>query len=365
MSGDGASGGSQGSTDADLCSALEDGDDHDVGDAESADEEGNGAETDEASIVALGLMVAVAGALGWIVAGRLLRPITVITTTAQRLSADNLHERLALTGPDDEVKQLGDTFDAMLGRLEAAFEGQRRFVANASHELRTPLTIMRTEIDVTMRRPNATVEELRAMADIVRTTLARSDRLVTSLLALATADHRPETTDRVDLADITRAALDHHRHALEARGLHLTVDLQSAPVHADPGLIDRVAENLVDNATIHNHDNGWIHVRTTIDGSTSVLDVTNSGPFIEPHDVDRLFEPFNRGDRTTRHRTTGIGLSIVRSVIHAHQGTVSAESLPGGGLRVIARLPADTNPSRDLLDAQAGDGSADHQALDL
>jgi signal transduction histidine kinase len=294
----------------------------------------------EASLLGLGAMVVVAGGLGWVVAGRLLRPIGVITGTAQRLSAHNLHERLALAGPDDELKRLGDTFDEMLGRLEAAFEGQRRFVANASHELRTPLTIMRTEIDVALRRPDATSNELRAMAETVRLTLTRADRLVTSLLALAAADHGPEVTERVDLALIARQALNHHHHQLTAKELSVSTDLQPAPVIADPGLIDRVAENLIENATIHNHDGGWIRVRTATEANSSVLDITNSGPVIETHDVDRLFEPFNRG-RRTGSRTTGIGLSIVRSVIHAHRGTVFAETLPGGGLHVVARLPRD------------------------
>jgi signal transduction histidine kinase len=283
-------------------------------------------------------MVVVAGGLGWVVAGRILRPIDAITATAQRLSAENLHERLALQRPDDELKRLADTFDAMLDRLDAAFEGQRRFVAAASHELRTPLTIMRTEIDVALRRPDTTNDKFRAMSEVVRSTITRADRLVTSLLALATTQHPREVSETLDLAQSVQQALKHHQPRFDARRIAVDTDLQPALLVGDPGLIDRVAENLIDNAATHTPDGGAVHVHTAHDNDDAVIDIANTGALIPPEELARLFEPFHRGSRANGN-TTGIGLTIVRSVVHAHNGTVTAETLSGGGLRVVAHLP--------------------------
>jgi hypothetical protein len=228
----------------------------------------------------------------------------------------------------------------MLARLEAAFEGQRRFVANASHELRTPLTIMRTEIDVALRRPDATAADLRQMATVVHATLERSERLVTSLLALAASQHGPEVREPVDFADVARRALDDHRPEAARRRLTIDADLRPAPLVADAGLIDRVAENLVDNAVIHNIDGGWLVVRTsTVDGD-AILEVS-----VSAEHLGRLFQPFSRGHRSTSgERTVGIGLSIVRSVVESHGGDVHAEAHARGGLRIVARVRAAPRP---------------------
>jgi signal transduction histidine kinase len=290
------------------------------------------------SLVALAAMAVIAGGLGWIVAGRILRPIDAITDAAQQLSAENLHERIALHGPNDELKRLADTFDAMLGRLEAAFEGQRRFVANASHELRTPLTIMRSEVDVALRNPDTSNDDFRSMAVVVRGTIDRADQLITSLLALAAAEHGPEVAEPLDLAVVTQHAIDLHRAGITERGITVTPDLHAAEVVGDPGLISRVADNLLDNAVAHNVDGGWMSIATGMDDATAFLVVTNGGSFVSHDDVEHLFEPFHRGDRTASNHV-GIGLSIVRSVITAHGGTVVAEAQPQGGLRVTVRLP--------------------------
>jgi signal transduction histidine kinase len=293
------------------------------------------------SLLALGVMAVVSIALGWFVAGRVLRPLQEITSTAQHLSATDLSARIELQGPNDELKRLADTFDGMLARLDAAFTGQRRFVANASHELRTPLTIMRTELEVVLDRPDATNEQLRAMGEVVRVTVERCDRLVSSLLTLAFAEHGPDTLERTDLGQSVRSALDRRNADLARRELHLSVDLDRAIVEAEPGLLDRAVDNLIDNAIVHNRDGGWIRVATRVDDHHGVLVVENGGDELPADVVPALFEPFRRvNDRTGSARGVGLGLSIVRAVATAHRGTATVEPLDGGGLRVRVAIPA-------------------------
>lgn len=296
-------------------------------------------------LLALGIVVIGGTAGGYFLAGRALRPLQAVTSTARRLSTETLDERIALTGPDDELKELADTFDGMIARLEAAFDSQRRFVANASHELRTPLSVMRTEVDVTLRDPDASAEELRRMAGVVRTATERADRLVNALLVLAQADvpGRQGLAQRepVSLPEVVQRALAAVRAETEAAGLRLEFRLEPALVQGDAGLLERLAGNLVENAVRHNQPEGWLGVRTQTVGERARLTVANTGSLLDPAEVPGLFEPFRRGGAArTATRGAGLGLSIVRAVALAHGGMVHARALPAGGLEVVADLPA-------------------------
>ncbi len=282
---------------------------------------------------------------GYLLAGRALRPLQSVTSTARRLSTETLDQRIALEGPDDELKELADTFDGMIGRLEAAFDSQRLFVANASHELRTPLSVMRTEVDVTMRDPEASVAELRRMGDVVRNATERAERLVDALLLLARADARGsvEMAQRspVELPAVVGTALAAVRGEAAAAELRVDTGLAPAPVMGDPGLLERLAGNLVENAVRHNVVGGWLAVRTGSADGRAWLVVANSGAVLDPAEVPGLFEPFRRGGTArTASRGAGLGLSIVRAVLLAHGGTVRAQALAAGGLEVVAELPA-------------------------
>jgi len=273
-----------------------------------------------------------------------------VTATARRLSAESLDERIGLrTGPADEVAELAATFDAMLDRLQGAFETQRRFVANASHELRTPLAVMRTEIDVTLADPDADPDELRRMGEVVRDAGRRAEHLVAGLLLLArTEGSGLSERVRLDLADAVPGALDGVRDETAARALTVRRVLEPAPVEGDPALLERVVGNLVENAVRHNVDAGWIEITTGVETGAAreggaarevVLCVASSGAAVDATTVAVLFEPFRRGtDRTGSG--SGLGLSIVRAVVGAHGGLVEAEPVAGGGLRVRVRLPA-------------------------
>lgn len=284
------------------------------------------------SSLALGLMALASVGAGWLLAGRVLRPIQDMTATARRLSDTNLHERLALQGPDDELKELADTFDGMLGRLEASFESQRRFVANASHELRTPLAIQRAVVDVALADPDTGPEELRAMATSVRDAVDRSESLIDGLLVLARSQQGAGTTEPVDLADVAGRALDQAEPEIAGAGLSVRRDLQPAVVTGNPVLLERLAANLVQNAVRHNVAGGWLEVVT----SANTLTVHNGGPPIPPEEVAGLFDPFRRlaPDRVGANRGHGLGLSIVRAVADAHHATVRAEARAAGGLSV-------------------------------
>ena len=296
------------------------------------------------------LALAVVGAFGvglsYVLAGRILRPLKAITSTARRLSAEQLDERIALPGPDDELKELADVFDAMLARLEASFEGQRRFVADASHELRTPLAVMRTEVDVALADPHATTDDLRAAAAVVRAATERADRLVDSLLLLARSDRLSRdglpVTERVELSAVTAAGLAAVRPEVEARQLRLDVAWGPAPVLGDPGLLERLAGNLVENAVRHNMDGGGVHATTgTTPEGRAYLVVVNTGPVVPAEEVEQLFVPFRRHGRArTARRGAGLGLAIVRSVARVHGGEVHATPRDGGGLVVRVELPA-------------------------
>jgi signal transduction histidine kinase len=306
------------------------------------------------SLMALGLMVVAAIGLGWLVAGRVLRPLAAITATAKRYSTDTLQQRIRLNGPKDEFKELADTFDGMLERLERSFASQRRFAANASHELRTPLAIMRAALDVGLRDTKATTGDLRAMGATTLQAVDRSEHLVDSLLLLARSEQPPHHPQRLDLAAAAQDAIDATRAERAALGLRLTDALEPAVVSGERVLLERAVANLVENAVRHNQPGGRIEVASGADDHGAWLRVANSGRRIPPEQVQGLFEPFRRLDGSSAsaqlgarasgpasaHRGAGLGLSIVRAVARAHGGTTSAEALPDGGLAVTLTLPA-------------------------
>ncbi|MFU8850668.1 sensor histidine kinase [Micromonospora sp. SL1-18] len=288
-------------------------------------------------------VVGVAGA--YLVAGRALRPLHQVTATARRLGETTLDQRIRWSGADDEVAELAKTFDAMLDRIAAAFEAQKRFVANASHELRTPLAVMRTEIDVTLSDDEADITEYRRMATVVRDASERANGLVDALLVLARSEaqagRRLARRAERDLAVSAANALSAMGREVERIGLKVHTALRPAPVVGDPGLLDRLAGNLVENAVRYNHLHGRLWIRTGSDGRRSWLVVGNTGFEVAQADVPGLFEPFRRGGQErTGARGSGLGLSIVRAVCDAHGGTVKAVAQPGGGLEVTVTLPS-------------------------
>jgi signal transduction histidine kinase len=302
------------------------------------------------SLAVLAALVFASTWLGWIVAGRALRPVHAITAAARRASEENLGERIALAGPPDELKELADTFDAMLGRLDAAFASQRRFVANASHELRTPLTVMRTAIDVTLAKPGRTPVQLEAMAVEVRHAVERAEALIEALLTLARSDRGAGPREPLDVAVLAEDALDVLAPAVRAHPVTVQAVLEPAPAMGDPVLVERLVTNLIDNAVRHNVPDGWVQVATGTRAGMAFIDVANGGPLIPPELVPALFEPFRRlSDQTLPDQTLadragspdgmGLGLSIVRSVALAHRGHATARPLPAGGLEITVSLP--------------------------
>ncbi len=295
-----------------------------------------------AGSIAFVCIVLATALLAWTFTGRVLKPLRDVTGTARRLSAESLEERISLRGPRDEVAELADTFDAMLDRLQATFNSQRQFVANASHELRTPLSVIRTELDVTLADPDADVEELRRMAGVVRAATLRAGQLVEALLLLARTDGVGlGVVEPVDLAAVVANAWQPIQGDAAAHGLSAAFQTPSAPAAGDPALLERVAGNLLENAVRHNVEGGWIDVRTGVEPGWVTLRVSSSGAEVDPGRVEELFESFRRGgvDRTA-HVGTGLGLSIVRAVVRAHHGSAEADAVPGGGLVVTVRLPA-------------------------
>ncbi len=295
----------------------------------------------EVGSVAFLLAVTATVLLAWVITGQVLRPLHDVTATARRLSAESLDERLRLPGPRDEVAELADTFDAMLDRLQAAFQAQRRFVANASHELRTPLAVLRTEVEVTLADPAADEAELRRMAMVIRDATLRAQQLVDGLLVLArTEGSTLRAREPADLATMASAALRIVESEARNRGLRVTTRMAPALTVGDPALLERVVGNLVENAVRHNLNGGWVEICTDGAGQRATLQVNSSGEVVAPGKVAALFEPFHRGGvARTSHDGAGLGLSIVHAVVTAHGGTVHAEPVPGGGLAVTVHLP--------------------------
>jgi signal transduction histidine kinase len=285
------------------------------------------------SVLALAALGAASLALGWVVAGRVLRPIATMTAAVRRITADDLSERLAPAGPDDELKELADTFDALLDRLERSFAAQRAFVANASHELRTPLTLQRATAEVALADPAATTAALRDALRRVLVSGEQQERIIDALLALASSQRGPACREEVDLAALAA-------EAVQGRPVRIDADLAPAHVRGDRELLGRLVANLVTNAVVHNVPNGWVRVSTTSTASHAVLAVVNSGPVVPPDQVAGLLEPFRRlGTARTGDRGAGLGLSIVAAVVEAHDGTLALHPEPTGGLVVRVTLP--------------------------
>ena len=289
------------------------------------------------SLVGLGVMTVASAGLGWFVSGRVLRPVRAITETARRASDQHLGERLALTGARDELKELADTFDDMLDRLDHAFAAQRRFVANASHELRTPLTVMRTAIDVALAKPDKTTRQLEDMAARVRRSIDRAEAMIEALLVLAISDQASQQgsagRELLDLSAVAEDALELAAPAIARLGLTVHADLAAAQTTGDQPLVERMVWNLVDNAVKHNQPGGWIMVATGCVTEGVFLSIANSGALVPAETVPTLSEPFRRMDKRG-DGGFGLGLSIARSVSAAHGAELEVSSQPDGGLSV-------------------------------
>ena len=295
-------------------------------------------------VIGLAVVVMVALTLGWLIAGRLLRPLRTITATARDISAGNLHRRLALAGPDDELRELGATLDGLFGRLEASFDSQRHFVANASHELRTPLTAERTVLQVALADPDATAATLRSACEKALKWGDQQERLLEALLTLASSERGIERWEPFDLADITgKAILDRHAEA-ERRSIRIDAALGAAPAAGDPALAESLMANLVSNAIRHNLDGGRIEISTAITDGRAEATVSNTGPLVSSGEVDRLFQPFQRlgaerirsGSGVSGH---GLGLAIVSAIVGVHGATLTPRARPEGGLDITVSFP--------------------------
>jgi signal transduction histidine kinase len=298
------------------------------------------------SAIALAIMAALSIWLGWLIAGRALRPLRTITNAARDISASSLHKRLELSGPDDELTQLAKTFDELLARLEGAFDAQRRFVANASHELRTPLTLERTLVEVALADPSATVESLRATCVRVLAAGEQQERLIEALLTLSRSQRGLDHREIFDLATVAGDVLATHAPDAQQRQLRLDSRLAPAPVAGDAALGERLVANLVDNALRHNHPGGQVEITTTSHEGTSVLRVSNSGPIVPPAETERLLQPFQRlaGSRHAGDDGLGLGLSIVHAIAIAHGATLTAHAQPHGGLTVEVSFSSAVTP---------------------
>jgi signal transduction histidine kinase len=298
------------------------------------------------STLALAVMGILAALMGWVIAGRIVRPVKAMTEQARRLSERNLHERIGLTGPQDEMKDLADTFDAMLARLDAAFDSQKTFVANASHELRTPLAITRAAVEVQLQRNRPSESQWRAMADQVLSATERSDRLIGSLLLLARVERGSLARERVELGELLDDVAAEIMPHLAAARLRLSVSTETVSVDGDVNLLRRLIGNMLENAVRYNVDGGWVTALVGRSGNKAVVTIANSGASISPEVATQLFEPFKRGaaSRIKSADGSGLGLSIVATIAVAHGGTVQARPLPGGGLEVIVYLPARHSP---------------------
>ncbi len=294
------------------------------------------------SVIALAIMAAVSMGLGWLIAGRVLRPLRSITTAARDISATNLHQRLALDGPDDEFKELGDTFDGLLARLDASFQSERRFVANASHELRTPLARLKTLVQVALADPNANSESLRAAHERVLASEQQLEGLIEALLDLASSEQGIRRREPVDLVAVTDEVLAGRRPEIEQRGLQLSATLDPARAEGSTQLLERLVANLVENAIRHNTAAGRIDVTTATIAGTAVLSVANDGPVIPAEELERLQAPFQRlgATRTSQGDGHGLGLSIVHAIATAHEARLSIHTRPEGGLVVEVRFPS-------------------------
>ncbi|HXA62886.1 MAG TPA: HAMP domain-containing sensor histidine kinase [Streptosporangiaceae bacterium] len=315
------------------------------------------------SSIALAITTIIAVALGWLLARRVLRPLRTITNTTRGISEDNLHHRLALPGPSDELTDLGDTIDELLARLQAAFNAQKSFVANASHELRTPLTLARATLQVALADPAITLDSLRAACHDVLDAGRQQEQLIAALLTLARSQRGLDHRQPVDLAATATSVANTHEPAAAALGVRLDVTGHTAPVSGDPQLLQRLVSNLVENAIHYNHPGGTVHILTDTDTDTDThharLQVTNTGPQIPPEQITRLLQPFQRTntDRVTgEHDGLGLGLPIVQAIATAHGAQLNLHPRQTGGLAIEVRFPRApaTHPANKPIHPAAG-----------
>jgi signal transduction histidine kinase len=306
----------------------------------------------EYSLIALAVVILVSALLGWIAAGRALRPVHRITAAARAASEHNLSARVAADGPRDELRELAETFDAMLSRLESAFESQRRFIANASHELRTPLAVMRTTVDVVANDPASTRDDFQEMAADIRAAVDRAEQLCSALLILARNDRGLAIRERVDLATVAEDALD----AADLDDVSVHAALEPATITGDPVLTERLIANLLDNAARYNNDSGDVWITIEVASANAQLTVANTGPLLSAADAERIFQPFQRLNDRTSHSGFGLGLALVASIVEVHGGSVTATPREQGGLVVTVTIPLASGP--DDESQQAGDPTA-------
>lgn len=292
--------------------------------------------------IALVVMALTSVISGWLIAGRVLRPLRTITAAARDLSSTDLHRRLGLTGPDDELKDLGDTFDGLIGRLERTFQSQRQFVANASHELRTPLTLERALLEAVLTDPEPGAESLRATCERLLAVNTQQGRLIDALFTLATSDRGIERWETVDLSALTDHAIAARQAEARRLGLRIGASLAPARTAGDRDLAGRLIANLLDNALRYNVPGGMVEVSTSTHATEVMVRVGNTGPAVSAGEVSELFQPFRRlGNERTRHGDShGLGLSIVSAIATAHHAAVNASARPGGGLDIEVRFPA-------------------------
>jgi signal transduction histidine kinase len=312
--------------------------------------------------VALGIMFLFSLALGWMMAGRVLRPLRTITSATRDISATNLHERLGLDGPNDELKELGDTIDELLTRLDAAFASQRQFVANASHELRTPLTRQRTLAQVALDDPGATVESLRQAHERILASGEQQEELIEALLTLSRVQAGTDHREPFDLSPLVAEVVESRHVEADVHQVSLSSELSAAPVMGDQRLVKRLVVNLVENAIRHNVPDGSVQVVTDRRGGHAVLSITNDGPVIPSDEIERLFEPFQRlgGERTVGVGGFGLGLSIVRAVADAHEADLVMRPRSAGGVTVEVRFSLRT----DRPESHGTDGVTPVEAVD-
>ena len=309
-------------------------------------------------------MAVISAALGCVIAGRVLRPLRTITATTQQISEVNLHQRLAIQGPHDELRSLADTIGGLLERLQGAFDTQRRFVANASHELRTPLTAARALLEMTTSDPHATVETFRTTCQQVLEENEQQEQLIDALLALAQGQRGLDHREPIDLATVTAAVLKAHEPDAAARGLQVDVSLKPSTLSGDQRLIERLISNLVENAIRHNTPNG--HVRLTVEtrAGKATITVANTGPLVPADEIERLLQPFQRltPDRVGHQHGLGLGLSIVAAVTAAHDAAIDVHPGEHGGLKIEVRFPPAADSNRHALPDDNTHSQNQHQS---
>jgi signal transduction histidine kinase len=308
-----------------------------------------------AGITIAAVMAVLALGVGWLIAGRVLRPLRTITAAAQHISATNLSQRLAVDGPDDEFRRLGQTLDNLFGRLEASFAAQRHFVANASHELRTPVTAEKTVLQVALADPHATTATLRSACEKALQWNSQQEHLIDSLLTLASSEREVERREPIDLADLASKVISGCHADAERREIRIDTCLTSAPAAGDPALAECLIANLVGNAIRHNLHRGHVEITTGIIDGLAVITVSNSGPLIPADEVNRLFQPFQRlgTERLSQPSGLGLGLAIVNAIVRVHGATLTANPRPEGGLAISISFPESAVPSVGVAGGRA------------